>query len=51
MMRSFSFRDVNVTTKKYSLSGATSFCTATAMQGTTAWVDNNKQIFLEVFVK
>ena len=44
-------QDVNVTTKKHSPSGAASFCTATAMQGTTAWVDNNNKPFGEVFPK
>lgn len=36
---------------KHSPSGAASFCTATAMQGTSAWVDNNNKTFGEVFPK
>lgn len=44
-------QDVNVTTKKHSPSGAASFCTASAMQGTTAWIDNNNRTFGEVFPK
>jgi hypothetical protein len=44
-------QDVNVTTKKHSPSGAASFCTATAMQGTTAWIDNDNKTFGEIFPK
>ncbi len=44
-------QDVNVTTKKHSPSGAASFCTATAMQGTTAWIDNNNPNIRKNFPK
>lgn len=44
-------QDVKVTTQKHSPSGAASFCTVTAMQGTSAWVDNNNKTFGEVFPK
>ena len=44
-------QDINITTKKHSPSGAASFCTATSMQGTTAWVDNDGKTFGENFPK
>lgn len=42
---------VNITTKKHSPSGAGSFCTATSVQGTTSWKDNDGQTFAKVFPK